>query len=271
MLYQLNHSVCVSVFLASFPAYTLAVSDSFLAADADGAIFLVDAESYQSTQISQAAETFSFSEIEYTGNSTILYDSGVNIIRRDLISGQETNLYSTRTGFETGFFRSGGLALAADGDFLYNVIRFNANADIESHLVRVDSETQTATSVQMAPWIDPFDLHFINDNLILGALYQTDELVLINATTGAFQSRFSTNVGITSIFSVSDTLYGLGLYGDVFSIDLESQSLTLTGRLSQGGYFIGASGIPSGEIVIPSPSTTSIAGLCVLARCRRRR
>lgn len=259
-----------AVLLATLAVQADASDNSFLAAQTSGEIYLVDSDTYSSRIISQVDETFAFNEMEYIGNNTIIYNSGANIIRRNLMTEQETSLYATRTGFETGFFRSGGLTIDTNGDYLYNVTRIANGGSIESHLVRLDSQTFEATSIQLEPWVDLFDLHVVDNNLLLGALYGSSELILIDSNTGEYLDRFGTSEGISSVFQQSDGLYGIGIGGNIYSIDLDTQSLTLSGSVG-GSSFIAASGVPFGQIVIPAPSSVACIGFASIFAFRRRR
>jgi|GEM_PF-3407913 len=247
------------------------ISNKFLTLETNGIVRVIDADTYETTTSNLLIGFQSINEIEYIGNNTILFNSGNSIGRFNLETGFQEVLFNTNTGFESGFFHSDGLAISPSGDIIYNVVQFN-QGHLESHVVTLDANLNSYTSTRIDSFIDPFDLYETGDNLLIAPLWVSEEIVVLDSTTGIIQSRFSTEVGISSLFETDEGLFAMSQIGLIYQVDLDSQSLSLQGQISPfAGSFIGATSIPSNGILIPAPSSLALLGGVMLMGTRRRK
>lgn len=260
-----THTTLLTLALSS--TFSLAGLSDFYVSSTRGNIFSVNGETLEATPLGTVpGVTGGAADLEYMGNGQLFYNSIRNVYRYNTITGEHSTEIDIST-FGSDAFGARGLSKTVDGRLHFQrqifvpgqgVLGVGTAYDI------ADSSYETAT-----PSITSFrDYEILNDSQVM-ILDQFGITVSIEDTnTGETLNEISLDVNpefLTSILRMDDSLYLMSHYGELYSFDLESESISFAGQISGIGnsYMQGAT--------VPTPSSIAPLALTLFAIRRRRR
>ncbi len=246
---------------------------NFYIANSTGSIYSVNGNSLEATEVFSIQGGLAINDIIFTGNNKMLANVTDQLIEYNMSSGHERVIFDIADYYdeENEFYFTSGFAGASDGDLYFSVTSFTEDglghfgASVNPFSGQYEEEADLEPVSGMF-----FDLHELDDDLYLGADFQSSLIHLFDSDSGETLATYGASFGPVSFLELGGQIFTMSSTGELYTFDLESGDSEFFGNIDGfSGALLGAAN--TDIFRIPSPGSLPILGLATIVAVRRRR